>query len=418
MSAKPILFVFLMSVSYGVIAQDWKTLGADELFNLAREEAFSGDRQQAREKLRYILRSVPEYDDVRILLARTYAWDGERDTARAELQRVLKVTPKNKDAINALIDVEMWDEQHQAALEVAKVGLRHYPTFSDFLYKKASIFHALEQHDAAMATINQLLDISPTDKRALELRRSIKTEQLRYDLGVRAGLEVFNETFNPAFYGAVQLARNNDWGNSTLRLNYANRFQTSGLQGEVDLYPKIAGTVYGYLNYGYSESILFPQHRFGAEVYSGFLQSFEASLGLRHLMFSRNVTIYTGSLAWYHKSMWWSFRPFVTLDKQTGTLFSGTFKVRRYFGNPNNYLELNGGLGFSPDIRTIQTSNGLSEDEIFALRAQRLGAGIKHQLHYNWLLAANLDITRQELAFDLGNYLIISRIVSTLTYRF
>ncbi|MEQ9306647.1 MAG: YaiO family outer membrane beta-barrel protein [Marinoscillum sp.] len=415
--------LILIFASIGAIAQEWKDLGTDELFEKARNEAFDGNRVQAREMLNHILASSPDYADVRILLGRTYAWDGKRDQAKAEFQKVLDKDPDYQDALNAMIDVLMWDDAYKIALSTVNRALETYPNFEDFIYKKASILNKLEQYDEAMNTVNQLLVVNPNNERALQLQETIKTTRQRYTLSFKMGADYFDRDFSKfAVSSSIQLGRRNDWGTSIARINFARRFESTGLQGEIDLYPRIANGVYGYLNYGFSNSFLFPDHRFGAEVFSSLPKSLEASLGLRYMIFGpeNDVLIYTGSLGWYHRSMWFSVRPFITPDDRAGTSVSVGFNVRRYFSNPDTYIGLTGGFGYSPDIRTLQSSTGFEPDteEIFTLRAQRIGITGQKLLKYNLFVTLDIDLAHQELSYDVGNYMWITSVLGNISYRF
>ncbi|WP_421872196.1 YaiO family outer membrane beta-barrel protein [Marinoscillum sp.] len=413
-----LVYTFCHSAVY---AQDWKRLGSDELFALAREEAFDGKREAAREKLFFILEKSPDYADVRILLGRTYAWDGKRKEAKQEFQKVLEKEPEYKDALNALIDVLMWDENYAEALIVADRSLKIHPNFDDFLYKKAVIQKNLEAYADAIHTTNHLLELNPASQRAKDLLESIKVAKQLYAINYRIGGDYFDRSSNQyTFYSSLQLSRRNSWGTSIARVNFARRFETNGLQGEIDLYPTIANGLYAYLNYGYSKSALFPEHRIGAELFKSLPKSFETSLGLRHLIFSSDskVTIYTGSVGWYYKSMWFSLRPFITPDKRAGTSFSLVGNVRKYFESADTYIGLLGGFGFSPDIRTIQSASGFANDQLFTLRSQRGGITFQKLIRYNLVASADFDVVHQELSYDLGNYMWIYSLVGNLTYRF
>jgi YaiO family outer membrane protein len=400
----------MIFISVTVWGQDWKSLGSDELFKLAREQAFNQRHEEARTMLQFLLEKSPGYTDARILLARTYAWDGQRDAARKELQTTLQASPDNEDALQALTDVEMWDEKHEQALVVCDRGLKLSPNSEDFLYKRASILTDLKREDEAIITLNHLLSINPGHAKGASLLGSIKTSRLKYTAAINYSVDVFSRTFDPAHYASAQLGRTNSWGSSIVRLNYSYRFDESGIQPEVDLYPRIADGVYGYLNYGYSPSDLFPEHRVGAEVFSGLPASLEVSAGIRYLYFSpiTKVVIYTGSIGWYVKSYWLSFRPYITPDEETGTSFSGTLFVRRYFEDRDNYIGISAGGGFSPDERRIQTGTGFSSDGIYVLKSQRAGIVWMKGLRNNFILNVSLDFIRQELSFDQGEYVIIS----------
>lgn len=403
--------VYFISIHL-VMGQHWKNLSTDELFRKARAEAFNGNRDESRKMLKYILEKSPDYEDVRILLARTYAWDGDRNAARTELNKVLEVNPKSKDGLNALADVEIWDEKYDAALMVVNNALSYYPTFEDFLYKKSSILYELKQPEESKEVLTTLLNINPAHQKGLDLSKSIELQGKIYTVGATYALDVFSRTFSPAHYGSIQLSRQNAWGSSIVRLNYANRFNSSGLQYEIDLYPRISNGVYAYLNYGYSSSSIFPVHRAGAEIFSKLPKRLELSGGVRYLNFGsvNTVYIYTGSLGVYFKNYWLSVRPYITPDKKTGTSYSTTLSFRKYWQDSENYIGLNIGAGFSPDERRFQSGNGFTGDNIYVLKSQRFGVMLQRSLSPTFLILASAGITRQEVILDTGSYLYMTNV--------
>lgn len=109
-----------------------------------------------------------------------------------------------------------------------------------------------------------------------------------------------------------------------------------------------------YVNYGFSQSYLFPKNRLGLEWYQNFPHAFEGSLGLRLLFFNSSpVDIYTATFGKYLGNYWMSLRAFVTPDSD-GTSVSGLLLVRRYFSDPEDYLGLRLGYGVSPDDNFYQ----------------------------------------------------------------
>lgn len=391
-------------------AQNWKMYDVDDLFKIARNEVFDGDRPAGQEKLRYILEKSPDYTDVKIFLARSYSWDGLYEEARNSLQCVLQKKPGNRDAVEALMDVEMWSDNFSAALLLANNGLKVSPADEYFLYKQASALYALGKDDEALISLKELLTASPGNEPGIALRTKIKIKHLKYTAGTSYSVDVFDRTFDPGHYFSAQVGRNNRWGSSTVRINYAQRFATEGMQLETDLYPNITDGLYAYLNYGYSDTDLFPEHRGGAELFKKLPARFEASAGVRYMYFDENtsITIYTGSVGWYVKNYWVSLRPYITPDPATGTSASATFFVRRYFKDGENYVGLNAGLGFSPDFSRIQSGSGLSENEIYTLRSQKTGIVWQQVLKSTWIFSVSFDAARQELIFDQGKYVLIT----------
>ncbi len=416
------LFI-LLNLAYGLngSAQEWKDLGADELFQLARQEAFDGKREEAREKLKVILETSPDYADVRILLGRTYAWDDRYAEAIEAFKIVLEKDPKNNDAINAMIDAYMWNSEYESALKTANMGLSKYPNFEDFLYKKASALNNLERFEESMAEVNQLLIINQSHEKGLALRDEIKTGQQRYTLTLNTSADRFSEFYDPALYSSLQFGRSNNWGSSIARLNYSRRFKKSGIQGEIDLYPNIYKGIYGYFNYGFSKSGLYPNHRFGGEVFTKLPKSTEGSFGARYLVFGANTKIlmFTGSIGWYYKSMWFSLRPFITPDKAAGTSFSIGASTRRYFSNPQTYVGLSGGIGYSPEIRTLQSAEGLATNELFTLKSQRVGISGQKLFRYNLLGSIDANFAHQQVAFPgTYKYIWITSISGSMAFKF
>lgn len=405
-----IRFIVVLFCIHGpliVAAQDdWKSSTPDQLLILAREESFHGDREKAREMLRYILAQVPEYHDVRVLLGKTYAWDGLHDEARWELQLVLSDSPDHSDALNAMIDVELWSKQYEEALKLTDLYLTKNAISEEMLLKRARICHSLARDAEAATSLNQLLAMNPSHEEAIWLLNSIEAANLKYTAGISYGLDLFSKTFAPAHYSAFEIGRQNKWGSSLFRFNYTNRFEAHGLQGEVDLYPKISQGVYAYLSYAYSSTDLFPAHKAGAEFYFKLPYSFESSVGLRYLHFPEvpEVTIYTGSVGWYFKRYSASARVFVTPQEAGRTSIATSLLLRNYFATKDDYLGLIAGMGFSPDERRLQSGSGLTTEGIHDLRSRRMGLMWSKSFPNRYIFSAEANITRQELGFDQARY--------------
>jgi YaiO family outer membrane protein len=192
-------------------------------------------------------------------------------------------------------------------------------------------------------------------------------------------------------------------------LNYANRFNTNGLQSEIDLYPKITDGVYAYLNYGYSGSSIFPMNRAGAELFSRLPKGMEISAGARYMNVrsTSNIFIYTGSFGIYFKNCWVSFRPYIIPDRIARTTYSASVSFKKFWQNPDNYLGLNIGGGFSPDERRFQSGKGFTTDNIYILQSQRASITLQRAIRPTLLIIASAEAIRQELVFDTGSYMYI-----------
>lgn len=147
---------------------------------------------------------------------------------------------------------------------------------------------------------------------------------------------------------SFSLGQRSTAGTLIARVNYAHRFATSGVQVEGDAYPRLGDGTYAYLNAGYSGASIFPEWRFGAEVFTNLPQAWEASLGMRHLRFTgAPVTLFTGSLGKYAGNFWLSARPYLR-SSSTGTSASASLTARRYYEDADNYIGLRVGYGSTP----------------------------------------------------------------------
>ena len=136
----------------------------DDRYDRARQLAFSGERDAARELLTELIAERPEHWDARILLGRLFAWDKRFDAAREQLLAVVRAKPHYTDAISALLDVEIWSKNWQRALEFADQGLAQRPTDQEFLYRQSVAHGQLPAH---------LADGDRQRRAACQLRQSV-----------------------------------------------------------------------------------------------------------------------------------------------------------------------------------------------------------------------------------------------------
>lgn len=339
-------------------------------FDRARELAFAGSRDEARTLLMELLEERPEHWDARILLGRLYAWDGRYQEGREHLLVVVRAKPDYADARVALADLELWSDNPERALEVLEEGLRREPTRQEFLLRAARAQKDVGELERAAVTLDRLLDVNPSHGDGQRLFRSLRRDRMRSKMGLSYGYTGLDDLDRPWHEASFQLGTRTGIGTVIARVNWANRFERNTAQYELDAYPKLFDGLYLYLNYGYSPFALYPRHRMGAEAYVNIDGGIELSAGLRHLKFeSRDVTIYTGTLAKYQGSWWIAFRPYIT-PKDLGTSRSYQVTVRRYFGNADSYLGVIGGIGSSPGEFTDSTDLLRNDSWKVGLRGQ------------------------------------------------
>jgi len=374
----------------------------DIAFETARKLAFNQQRKQAQDTLLFILTKYPDYHDIRSFLATTYSWDGEYKKARKEFAYILDKDSKRKETWIAAIKNELWGDMPFIALEMSNEALKNFPTDTEILYLKASAQENTNNPLEALSTIQLVLNQNPEDQKAKEYKASLNNKLSLNTIGINASVDFYSETFDPMQYYTFKYGRQTKYGSIIAKVNFNRRFNENGAQYEVDLYPKISKGFYAYLNLGLSNSFLFPDIRYGAELYKSLPKSFEVSLGFRSLKYATTTTIYTGSVGWYNGNSYWSFRPYIT-PGDTGTSISGTLTYRKYRTDAENYLGFTFGMGYSPENN--QNNVSINIPAFVDLKSQKLNV-----LYYfsssnkqnNW--GTQFGITHQEKSFDQGNY--------------
>ncbi|MCI9844991.1 YaiO family outer membrane beta-barrel protein [Flavobacterium pectinovorum] len=411
------LIITLFSVSFQMTGQGKVYSGdPDVSFKTARDLAFNKNRNQAQDTLLHILTKYPEYHDVREFLASTYAWDGNHKKARTEFQKILAKDTHRKTTWIAAIKNEMWGNYPFLALKLCKKALKKFPNDTEIadLQKSAQESTMIPTATAgAVQTISsEILNDSTTRKSDPDLIKTVRNNTI----GVTSEVNIYSDVFDAMFYNAVKYARQTKYGSIIGRVNIDRRLGEYGTQYEVDLYPKIAKGTYAYLNFGVSGSSLFPDYRYGAEIFKSLPRSFEVSLGLRGLQYDTTTMIYTGSVTWYNGNNYWSLRPYFT-PGDNGLSSSATLTYRKYRSDADNYFGINFGAGISPELN--QNYFFTNDDRIVNLQSQKLNIAYFFSTHNKqnaW--GAQLGIIHQEIPFDQGNYFWISTLALSWEIRF
>ena len=207
----------------------------------------------------------------------------------------------------------------------------------------------------------------------------------------------------PWHEGSMEITRKTDWLGSFIgRLNYARRFGRTGLQVEIDAYPKIQKGSYVFLNYGYSPLQLFPVNRYSGELFSSLGGGREFSIGFRFLEFpSSQVLIYTGSYGIYFGNNWLSFRPYIT-PKSEGISTSTNVILRMYGRDADEYMEYTFGAGFAP-------TDTLTDIDLDRIDSYKIGIGGKTPMGRNIIWKWSMQYSYEQLSanrtrnqFDIG----------------
>ncbi len=377
--------VFLANLS--LLAQTQLT--TDELFVKAKDAAFNQkDRNLARQLCKQALTKSPDYADISIFLGRLYTWDNIYDSARVILNAVIKKDSSNSDAISAAIDLEYWSGNSVTALKFCNLGVSKFPVSTDFLLKQARVLEDLERYDEAFLSLEKIFKIDKSNTEAFALAERLKDKARKNSIGITYQYEKFDKTFDPWQLGSFSYSRRLFFGTTILRVNFARRFENSGTQYEIDMYPSFATGVYSYLNFGYSKDGIFPKQRYGASLYFGLPLSFEIDGGFRLLKYSSDTWIYTFALGKYWGNYWFSLRTFITPQVEKAS-HSYSLIIRYYLSGADDYLSFSAGTGISPEENSVDLLGNW-------LKSDKLGIEYQNKLSKKFILNISGDYSREE----------------------
>jgi YaiO family outer membrane protein len=352
-----IISMLLILGTFGsVIAQD--TTSADGLFASARQIAYNQkDYAGAIRFGKKALAIAPKYTDIVIFVGRVYAWDKNYDSSLTYLQRALGQNASYEDVYLAYADLEYWNSHYTEALNVIQQGLSHFSDSEPLLLRKAKVLMAAKNYKEALPVTNALLAMNENNAEARALNVLLKDLSCNNKVTVKLDNVHFDKQFPDDWrFGSVELINGTKFGAWGVRVNVANRFQTPGLQYEIDLYPRLSKRFYMYLNGGYGDHIeVFPKWRAGASLFSNLPSAFEAELGARYLYYTSNAVFFTGYVGKYYKRFLFGARTYITPETNT---FSNTMglSARYYFGGADDYISLAGSRGISVDDRRFITN--------------------------------------------------------------
>jgi len=414
---KIVLVILVLLNTFSVLAQQKVFNGnPDKAFKTARELAFNGHRKQAQDSLRLILTKYPNYHDIRAFLASTYSWDGNYKKAQKEFDYVLQKNPNRKSTWIAAIKNQLWAEKPFSALDLANNALKYFPDNSDILLLQARAEANSNNPEDAIKTTEKVLAKDPKNQKAIDYNNTLDHLLSYNKIGIRTSIDFYSKIFHPTKLYTFLYGRQTKMGSIYANININNRFNKTGAQFSVDMYPSFKKGLYGYLNFGFANTSLFPDFRYGAELYKSLPNGFEASLGLRGLKYTRWTTIYTGSFTWYTGNSYWSFRTYIT-PGGAGTSKSGTLTYRKYRSDTDNYFSVAVGIGYSPDIDRFIFSN--NAPRVIKLNSQKINfAYFFTTTHKQNAWGAKFGMAHQEMSFRPGSYYYIYNLGFSWQFKF
>ncbi|HEY8784755.1 MAG TPA: YaiO family outer membrane beta-barrel protein [Mucilaginibacter sp.] len=406
MNYKLYFFLFLLIISFKPASAQTE-FSSDELFQQARKAAFDRkDYPKASALCKQALLKSPDYSDIHVFLGRIYTWTDKLDSARAQFNLVLSKHPDNEDASFAFGSLEYWNNNSAKALQYAQDGLKYHPQSKDLLLLKAKVLNDLKRYKEAYSTLDALVKVDPGNSAARALADRVKDNASVNKIGLTYDYIHFDKEFGGATWqlASIEYGRQTGIGSILGFINYANRFNTNGLQYEVDAYPHISKTFYAYVSEGYSPNVgVFPKYRSGFSLYANLPASFEAEAGFRYLHFTGDTWIYTAAVSKYWGNFWFNLRTYQT-PSNSSVSQSYSFHVRYYTGGADDYLSLGVGTGVSPDDprNIVLLNNGI----IYKLNSDNISTAWYHSFKKLNIFFITASLDNQEYRFNTrGNQL-------------
>jgi len=389
--------------------------------------AYDGKHKPAKEILTQLVSKNETNIEAQILLARTYSWSGQYEKARNEFNKITSQETGNSAIWISAIKNELYGKQNATALglankalfyvqsnpqierlrkiAIARIENRSYPELG-WHNTTSTLTTKLTSKKKTVKSIKTEVDDEITDKNSNEAKTPVAKEKLKNRVAIRNAFTVFDQRYDPAIFSSISLKRQTLAGSLIPRINYSNRNGKNGVQYDIDFYPKFSKRFYAYLNYGYSNSPIYPNHKAGGDLYVNLPGAMEFSAGGRYITFpTRNVTVISNSIGHYRGNYYFSLRSYVRPKEDDLIGVSGNLLVRKYLKDAENFFGINVGMGYSPELRQLISGDELLAETLLYVESQRLSleyqfTGKKNPNAYR----ANMGVTRQEFAFAAGKY--------------
>ena len=208
--------------------------------------------------------------------------------------------------------LHLWNREYNKSKKLVDRFLNINPESIRLLALKARILKGRYEKNEALAAVNEGLGIDSTDLELNELKIEIEKINLN-ELGGWLTYDFYSNSTSSADdrkAGQIEYMRRIKRHVVLGRLTVANRFDSTGIQGEIDFYPVVTDWLYFYSNIGASNNWLFPEFRAAVEPHFVLPATLVLSAGVRYMAYPGNdVIIFTGSINAYPGQFYLSLRP-------------------------------------------------------------------------------------------------------------
>lgn len=401
----------------------------------AHKLAYEGKYAEARKMALSLVQKDPSDSKSTTLLARTYSWAGEHDKARMEFNRLIATEKTDRELWILAIKNELYAKNNATALGLANKAQRYIDGDAELVRLGDMARRRLEQttypekswvdnegtpirksstnalgnakREGAKAPTAAEKTAKDEEKESSGKKQETEKKVLNNRLAVRNSFTVFDRRNDPMVFSTIEFKRQTLAGSLLPRINYSNRNGEHGVQYDIDFYPKFSKRFYAYMNYGYSNATIYPNHKLGGDLYVNLPGAMEFSAGGRFISLdTRDITMITNSIGHYRGNYYFSLRSNLVPREDQPMQFSGNLLVRKYLRDAENFFGLNIGMGYSPELRQILSGDELLAETLLYIESQRMS------LQYQFtsrkspnIYSASLGVARQELSFESGSFI-------------
>lgn len=430
-----LIYIIILTLLKGISfwGQDVAYNDVSDSYTEAHNLAYNGKHGAAQNKALELLKKNSKNKNARALVARTYSWSRQYKKARREFNMLTSEDKNNRDIWILAVKNELYANNNATALGLANKALTYLKSDMELERLQEMAKRRIEnQSYPEKSWIDNPSMISKRKARSSKKKKANKTEEkkaskvsqdeeeeklvkkevekeenvLNNRIAIRNSFTVFDQRYDPMVFSTIEFKRQTLAGSLLPRINYSNRNGEHGLQYDIDFYPKFSKRFYAYLNYGYSDASIYPNHKVGGDLYVNLPGAMEFSAGGRYISLdTRDITMITNSLGHYRGNYYFSLRSNIIPKEDNLIQFSGNLLVRKYLKDAENFLSLNIGMGYSPELRQLISGDELLAETLLYIESQRMSLQYQFTGKQNPnIYSASVGVARQELAFQSGSF--------------
>ncbi|MFY0255042.1 tetratricopeptide repeat protein [Chitinophaga sp. 30R24] len=341
--------------------------------------AISGALMQ---KYPYTLKYKNTYTTSLMAAGAEYQRRQQYDSALTQFNQVLALNPKDSLALLYSINILNGQHRYDSALTYAAQGNHYYPDNEAFLIKRAISLENKKDYAAAALAADSVVKLQPSATNT-DYRDYLESKTLTNQFALYYLNSTYDYTSNKYNIATVEYRHFLQRGGSyAVQLNYAGRQNGNGLQGLAELYYTHNPKLYSYGLLAYSNKTVFPQIRASYSIFKTFKKDIEVELGARYLNLD-SLTSVSGvvSIAKPFDDFWINLRGFV-ISESPNIYTAFNLTARYYMNRRQDYLQVIGGLGTSPDDR----SRLINFPNLSGLLSHDIGVGYQKIIRYRTTL--------------------------------